>query len=97
VRIRDKATVARGRKFANELKARFSGLFGWGSERGYLASNTAAGIKDIRRRKDMPDANRPWSDYERDAVIAACPAHIKPAIALMMFTGLWNQGRADAA
>jgi integrase len=88
VRIRDKAAADKGRKFANDLKARFSGLFGWGSERGYLASNTAAGIKDIRRRKDAPDANRPWSDYERDAVLDACPAHIKPAIALMMFTGL---------
>lgn len=60
----------------------------WGSERGYIATNTAAGIKDIRRRKDAPDANRPWADEERDNVIAACPAHIRPAIALMMFTGL---------
>src|SRR6476646_1003033 len=78
----------KGRKFANDVKARFSGLFGWGSERGFLAANTAAGIKDIRRRKDAPDANRPWADEERDAVLAACPAHIRPAIALMMFTGL---------
>src|SRR6476620_2202574 len=88
VRIRDKASKDKGRKFANDLKARFSGLFGWGSERGYLAANTAAGIKDIRRRKDAPDANRPWADEERDAVLAVCPAHIRPAIALMMFTGL---------
>jgi hypothetical protein len=88
VRIRDKAAKDKGRKFANDIKARFSGLFGWGSERGYLAANTAAGIKDIRRRKDAPDANRPWADEERDAVLAACPAHIRPAIALMMFTGL---------
>jgi integrase len=88
VRIRDKAATDKGRKFANDVKARFSGLFGWGSERGYLAANTAAGIKDIRRRKDAPDANRPWADEERDAVLAACPAHIRPAIALMMFTGL---------
>ena len=36
----------------------------------------------------QPDANRPWSDEERDAVLAACPAHIRPAIGLMMFTGL---------
>jgi hypothetical protein len=28
VRIRDKAVVAKGRKFGNDLKARFSGLFG---------------------------------------------------------------------
>jgi hypothetical protein len=88
VRIRDEAAKHKGRKFANDVKARFSGLFGWGSERGYLAANTAAGIKDIRRRKDAPDANRPWADEERDAVLAACPAHIRPAIALMMFTGL---------
>jgi integrase len=88
VRIRDRAATDKGRKFANDVKARFSGLFGWGSERGYLAANTAAGIKDIRRRKDAPDANRPWTDEERDAVLAACPAHIRPAIGLMMFTGL---------
>jgi integrase len=88
VRICDKAAKDKGRKFANDVKARFSGLFGWGSERGYLAANTAAGIKDIRRRKDAPDANRPWADEERDAVLAASPAHIRPAIALMMFTGL---------
>ena len=88
VRIRDKAAQDKGRKFANDVKARFSGIFGWGSERGYIASNPAAGIKDIRRRKDAPDANRPWADEERDAVLAACPAHILPAIAVMMFTGL---------
>src|SRR4051812_28206299 len=46
VRIRDKAAATRGRKFANDVKARLSGLFGWGSERGYIASNVAAGIKD---------------------------------------------------
>jgi integrase len=88
VRIRDKAATQRGRKFANDVKARFSSVFGWGAERGYIAGNPATGIKDIRRRKDAPDANRPWADEERDAVLAACPAHIRPAIALMMFTGL---------
>jgi integrase len=88
VRIRDKAAQDKGRKFANDVKARFSGIFGWGSERGYIAGNTASGIKDIRRRKDAPDANRPWADEEREAVLAACPAHILPSIALMMFTGL---------
>jgi hypothetical protein len=88
VRIRDKAAASRGRKFANDVKARLSTLFGWGSERGYLAGNTAFNIKDIRRPKGMPDANRPWTDEERDAVLAAAPAHMRPAIALMMFTGL---------
>jgi integrase len=88
VRIRDKAASSRGRKFANDVKARLSTLFGWGSERGYLATNPASGIKDIRKPKGTPDANRPWADEERDAVLAASPPHIKPALALMMFTGL---------
>lgn len=88
VRSRDKAVQDKGSKFGNDVKARFSGIFGWGSKRGYIAGNRAAGIKDIRRRKDAPDANRPWADEKRDAVIAACPTHIRPAIAPMMFTGL---------
>jgi integrase len=88
VRIRDKAAASHGRKFGNDVKARLSTLFGWGAERGYVTGNPASGIKDIRRPKGMPDANRPWADEERDAVLGAVPAHIKPAIALMMFTGL---------
>lgn len=87
VRIRDKAS-SKGRKFANDVKARLSAVFGWGSERGYLVGNPASGIKDIRRQKGLPDANRPWSDEERHAVLSAVPLHMKSAIALMMFTGL---------
>ena len=88
VRIRDKALTTRGRRFANYVKACLSLLFAWGSERGYIATNAAAGIKDIRRRKGAPEANRPWSDEERHAVLEAAPPHMLPAIALMMFTGL---------
>ena len=60
----------------------------WGRERGYLADNPASGIKAIRRQKGAPEANRPWSDEERDAVLDAAPVQMRPAIALMMFTGL---------
>jgi hypothetical protein len=88
VRVRDKAAASKGRRFGNYLKATLSVIFGWGRERGYLADNPASGIKAIRRQKGAPEANRPWSDQERDAVIDAAPAHMRPAIALMMFTGL---------
>ncbi len=88
VRIRDKAAASKGRRFGNYVKAVLSIVFGWGRERGYLADNPAAGIKDIRRQKGAPEANRPWSDQERDAVLDAVPGHMRPAIALMMFTGL---------
>jgi integrase len=86
VRIRDKATT-KGRRQANYVKTVLSLLFAWGCERGFLATNPAAGIKSIRRKKGLPDANRPWADEERDAALT-CPAHMRPAIALMMFTGL---------
>jgi hypothetical protein len=88
VRIRDKAAASRGRRFGNYLKATLSVVFGWGRERGFIADNPASGIKAIRRPKDMPDANRPWSDAEREAVLEAAPAHLRSALALMTYTGL---------
>src|ERR1700730_7518959 len=88
VRIRDNAVASTGRLFGNYLKATLSVVFGWGRERGYLADNPASGIKAIRRQKGAPEANLPWSDEERDAVVAPAPAQMRPAIALMMFTGL---------
>jgi integrase len=87
VRIRDKAS-AHGRRFANYVKAVLSILFSWGVERGYLDSNPAGGVKNVRRPKGTPEANRPWTDEEREAVLNGVPAHMLPAIGLMMFTGL---------
>lgn len=88
VRIRDKAFETRGRRFANYVRTVLSLLFAWGKERGYVKENPAAGIKGIRKPKDAPDANRPWRDAERDAVLAALPAHMAVPIALMMYCGL---------
>jgi integrase len=88
VRIRDKAVTKHGRRFANYLKAVLSILFAWGAERGHVASNPADKIKNVRRQKGAPDANRAWSDEERDAVLVHAPAHMRPALGLMMFTGL---------
>jgi integrase len=88
VRIRDKAATKRGRRFANYVKAVLSILFAWGAERNYVRANPAEKVKNIRRRKGAPEANRPWSDEECHAVLDAAPTHMRPAIALMMFTGL---------
>jgi integrase len=87
VRIRDKA-AGRGRRFANYVKAVLSIVFGWGAERGFVDANPAINVKNIRRPKDTPRANRPWTDAERHVVLDAAPEHLKSAIALMMFTGL---------
>ena len=87
VGIRDKA-VERGRRFGNYVKAVLSVLFGWGVERGMLASNPATGVKNVRRPRGTPDANRPWTDAERHHGLDHAPAHMQPALALMMYTGL---------
>jgi integrase len=93
VRIRDKAAEGGKRRSGNYVKAVLSVLFGWGIERGYVTSNPAKGVKNIRRRKGTPDANRPWMDIERHVVLDHAPAHMLPALALMAFTGL---GPGDA-
>jgi integrase len=88
VRIRDKAAEKKKRRFGNYVRAVLSLVFAWGAERGYVRDNPATGIRDIRKKKGTPDANRPWSDEERHAVLIGLPAHMRPAMALMMFTGL---------
>lgn len=88
VKLRDKAEQKHKRRFANYLKSVLSLLFAWGKERGLMKENPAAGIRSLRRPKGLPKQNRRWSDAEREAVLAAMPPHMLPAIGLMMFTGL---------
>jgi integrase len=88
VRIRDKAGDKHGRRFGTYAKAVLSILFAWGADRDYVAANPAEKIKNLRRPRNAPEANRPWSDEERHAVLDDAPAHMRAAIGVMMFTGL---------
>jgi integrase len=88
IKIRDKAASRHGRRFGNYVRQVFSLLFAWGHDRGYLASNPAIHIKGIRKAKDAPEANRPWADVERHAVLDAIPLHMELPIYLMMHCGL---------
>ncbi|MEW9838557.1 tyrosine-type recombinase/integrase [Mesorhizobium marinum] len=88
VRIRDKAAAKHGRRFGNYVKTVLALTFAWGLERGYVKNNPAVRIKGIRRPRGAPDANRPWSDSERNAVSAALPSHMTLPVALMMYCGL---------
>lgn len=88
VKIRDKAGESRGRRFGTYVKTTLSLLFSFGVERGYLDKNPAFRIKGIKKPKDAPQANRPWSDAERDVVPAALPAHMRLPTALMMYCGI---------
>ena len=88
VKIRDRAAEQLGLKWGNYVKAVLSVLFGWGVERGYIASNPAFRIKSIPKAKGAPEANRPWSDKERDAVVNALPSHMCLPVVLMMYCAL---------
>lgn len=88
VKIRDKAAEKLGRKWGNYVKTVLSVVFGFGVERGHVSSNPAFKLKGIRRAKDAPEANRPWADHEREAVLTALPSHMVVPIMLMMYCGL---------
>ena len=86
-RIRDKAGL-KGHRFGNYVRQVLSLLFGWGAERGFMAANPAAMVKGLKRPKSLGDANRPWTDAEREAVLTAAPAPLRAILALMAYTGL---------
>jgi integrase len=88
VKIRDKAEAGKGVRFANYVKTVLSILFAWGKERGRVAENFASSIKDLRRRYGAPQANRPWSDEERQVVLGEASSALRPALALMAYTGM---------
>ena len=87
-RIRDRAEEQRGFRFANYVRSVLSILFKFGMEREYMKSNPVAVVSMSERPRDLADANRPWTDDEREAVLAALPAHMTLPICLMMFYGL---------
>lgn len=88
VKIRDKAAEKHGVRRGNYIKAVLSLLFAWGVERGHMKNNPAFRIKNVKKPKGSAEANRPWSDLEREVVMKALPIHMKLPVALMMCCGL---------
>ncbi len=88
VRIRDKAARKHGRRFGTYVKQVLSIIFEWGEEREMLDGNPAKGVKAVKRPRNAPRANRPWTDRERFAVLEEAPPQLKVPIAIMMYTGL---------
>ena len=87
-KIRDKALEKRKFRFANYVRSVLSVIFDWGIEYGFTKDNPAAKVRPARRPKALPDANRPWTDAERETVLAALPPHMLLPVALMMFYAL---------
>lgn len=86
--VRDFAFKEKKRKFANYTLTVLSILFEHAIEREMASVNPVSKVKRVRKAKDMAEANRPWTDDERDVVSAALPAHMRLPVALMMYCGL---------
>ena len=65
-------------------------------EHGLAHENPASRIRKVRRPKDMPRANRPWTKEELKAVTEAAPKHILAPVLLCGLLG-WREGEAISA
>ena len=94
--LRDKAHIKKRRRFANYVLSVVSVVFSYGMEHGLAHENPASRIKKVRRPKDMPQANRPWTKEELNAVIEVAPKHILAPVLLCGLLG-WREGEAISA
>lgn len=89
MKIRDKAFAQKKRRFANHVLQVMGTVLEWGRPRKLApAVNPAHGIKKLPRPKDLPRANRPWSDAETTAVLDGAEGGLKLGIALACHAGM---------
>jgi integrase len=93
LKLRDKAFKQHKRRFANYVVSVVQSVLSWALDREIINEHGVRKIKPIKRPKDMPRANRPWSRDEWDTVTAAAPAHLLAPILLCGVLG-WREGEA---
>jgi integrase len=87
--IRDKAFEQKKRRFANHVLQVLGTILNWGRPRKLApATNPAIGIPKLPRPRDLPPANRDWSDEETDAVLGAANGGLKVAVSLAIYAGM---------
>lgn len=86
--LRDKLATERGRRTSNLALAVLSVVCAHGREFGLISENPVMGVKRVRRLRDQPKANRPWSQQECRSVLECLPPHLAVPVAVAMFTGL---------
>ena len=87
-RLRDLVAKRHGWHRANRIVSVLSQVFREAIPAGLARSNPTRDVIPLRRPKDLPYANRPWTPAELATVLDAAPPHIRVAIALMAMTGL---------
>jgi integrase len=85
---RDKAHGKKGRRFGNYLVDVTRIVFNWGKRRRLASGNPASDVEKIRRPKNAPIVNRPWTDWEYAAVMAAAGPELRVSIAIGAHVGL---------
>ena len=88
VGMREKWRKARGRCFVNKALAVLSIIFGFGIELGLLSANPVRDVKQIRRPKDAPTVNRPWTLAERRAAMASLKPHLRLPFVIALYSGM---------
>ncbi len=89
--LRDKTYQKHKRKFANYVVQVICSTFNWAVKRGLVDTNPALNIEKVKRPKNMPRANRPWTDAEWEIVTSRAPKHLLAPILLAGVTG-WREG-----
>jgi integrase len=90
IKLRDDELAPKhGRWLANYVVTVLGILFGFAFDHGIVRTNPLAEkIMKIRKPRNAPRANRPWTPEERATVLAEAPPHIRLPLALAMCTGL---------
>jgi integrase len=91
VRLRDKAHKAKGFSFGNYVVAVVGAVFTWGLDRDARLKHPVEKIKKLKRPKELPRANRPWTREEWAVVTAAAAPHLLAPILLAGVLG-WREG-----
>jgi len=89
LRLRDRIAERNTWSRANRALTTISLVWAWGVPRDHTpaGANPALAVPRIRRPRDLPRANRPWTNAELAAVLAAAPLGVRAAVALGAYTG----------
>ncbi|WP_051013579.1 tyrosine-type recombinase/integrase [Pararhodospirillum photometricum] len=89
MKLRDATYKNHGWRQANVMLAVVSLVWNWGRPYGYTTTpNPAEKVPRIKRPRDLPNANRAWTDDELAAVLGAASQGVRAAVALGAYTGL---------
>jgi integrase len=86
--LRDKAKAKRKRRFANYLIQVLRLVFNWGMRRGHIDRNPALAVELVRRPRNAPIVNRPWSPAEFEIVWGEAPPELRVPLAIGRYLGL---------